>query len=116
MSTKPNPRQSGLSHCDSMSCGTCLEGSDDPVGHLAPDWTPAGVVPGGVDPIAQEYDGEAAVRVDPDRGAGESGVAKGVFRKAIPGAASFRRCVPAQRSAGAGHQSLPPGELGENAR
>ena len=62
-----------------MRSGTCVEGDNDPVGYLCPDWTPAIVLPGGMDPIAQQYDGQAPVRVDPDGGPGEPGMAKGVF-------------------------------------
>src|SRR4029450_29871 len=115
MSTKRNLREDGLTHCGSMRSGTCVEGDDNPVGHLCPDWTPAVDLPGGMDPVAQKYDGQTPVGVDPDGGTGEPGMAKGVFREAIAGTAPFRRRVPPETPARAGHQTLPPGELGEHA-
>src|SRR5690625_6193801 len=59
-----------------------------------------------VDPIGEQDDEEVTFRVDPDTGAGESGMAEGTRREVVTRARSPSGCVPPECTAGA---TGPPG-------
>src|SRR5262245_6878597 len=64
-----------------------------------------------MDPVREQDDDQSSARIDPDRGAGEAGVAEAPVRKPGSGAAFGRRSVPSERPARAGYQALSTGEL-----
>ncbi len=64
----------------------------------------------GVDAVGEECDEELAVRVDPDAGAGEAGVAEAVWRKIMAAGAAFGGDGPAE-GARATRKLLRRGEL-----
>src|SRR5687768_12348967 len=86
------------------------------VGDRDPEGKDSGIVPGGVDPVGQQDDDQAAPGVGPHAGAGESGVAVAPRAKQGSGAASGRGCIPSQGAGGARHDVLAthefPGDLG----
>src|SRR5678815_4164902 len=74
---------------------TALQCLDDAVSDVPSHGTPSLVVPGRVDPVAEQYNHQIARRINPDGRSGETGMAEAVLaRDPLAAAAESRGCIP----------------------
>src|SRR5262245_55082534 len=101
---------------DSLTRSSLSEGLDHEVVHLGPELVSA-LLGDEMNPIREQDDDRLALRVDPERGAGEAQVPDRRGREVLPrGRAPGRRRVPAERPAGAGRELLAAAPLAHQRR
>src|SRR5271156_3301101 len=73
------------------------ESLDHPIVQRRPHLGDFVIFPCGIHAIGQHHNKKLAVRIDPNRGAGKTGMPEAVWRKVVPARAALGRYHPAER-------------------